>query len=366
VDDFAYINTRIHAMRGRLLKHTSYDGLLSQKSATGVLDHVRDSPYGKALEETSALISVSPSLSTENGQSSDDKARELIDQALRRDLTWSLSKLRHISAGHPRELIEALLLRWDAYNLKTLIRGKQAAATAEEILALTFPLGKLDEIALATLARTASLRILVETLETWRLSFAHPVREGLKELEDADSLQPLEFKLDQLTFAQAFQMVAHGNGNHHVVRSYLRLLVDKTNLLTALHYVEQPSSSGTIDASRYFLAPEGWLTRKDYEAIAGASDLRHGLNLLAETPYAKVAEALAERETLSLPLIERHLDRMVLHHAVSLGREDPLGIGLCVAYIEQKVNEVKNIRMIMRAKNLGMGPGQIHEWLIFE
>jgi len=363
VDDFAYINTRIHAMRGRLLKHTSYDDLLRQESATGVLDHLRDSPYAKTLEETNALISVSPSLSTENGQSSDAESRELIDQALRRDLTWSLSKLSLISAGHPRELIEALLLRWDAYNLKTLIRGKQAAATAEEILALTFPIGTLDEIALATLARTTSLRILVETLETWRLSFAHPVREGLKELEATDSLQPLEFKLDQLAFAQAFQMVAHGNSDHHIVRNYLRLLVDKTNLLTALHYGEQPGSSGTIDAGRYFLAPEGFLTRKDYDAIASASDLRHGLNLLAKTPYAKMAEALAERETLSL--IERHLDRMVFHHAVSLGRKDPLGIGLCVAYIEQKVNEVRNIRMIMRAKDAKMRPEQVTEWLIF-
>ena len=49
---------------------------------------------------------------------------------------------------------------------------------------------------------------------------------------------------------------------------------------------------------------------------------------------------------------------------MNLSRQDPLGIGVAIAYLEQKTNEVRNIRMILRGKALGMGVEQIAEWMM--
>jgi vacuolar-type H+-ATPase subunit C/Vma6 len=58
------------------------------------------------------------------------------------------------------------------------------------------------------------------------------------------------------------------------------------------------------------------------------------------------------------------LDCVAIRNAVGLSRPDPLGIGLTIAYLEQKINEVRNLRMIIRGKALGMRNEQIAEWVM--
>ena len=361
--DYAYFNTRIRAMQGRLLTREHYEVLLAQDTTAGLLERLMDTPYAEALETTRPQFPATRSPLTETGQPSTDNG-SLFDEALRRDLAATLSKLRRLASDRLLELMEVLLLRWDAYNLKTILRGKRASAPIEEILASTFPVGALDEIALAELARAPSLRGLADTLWTWRVPLARPIRDGLKLLGETDTLQPLEFELDRFALAQALGAVADGDDNDKVVREYLRLLVDKTNLLTALRYLEERSALSPIEAARHFLEADGQFTRTHYDAVVEARDLRHGLSLLADTPYRWLTKTFAEGEPISPPLVERQLDRMVIRKAVGLSRHDPLGIGMPMAYLERKLNEVRNLRMIVRGKALGMGAEQIAEWLI--
>jgi V/A-type H+-transporting ATPase subunit C len=261
-------------------------------------------------------------------------------------------------------LVNALFLRWDVYNLKTVIRGKRAAAPIEEILMTTFPVGILDDVAVAELARVPTLQAVAGTLETWRLPLARPVRTGLNLLGEAESLHPLEWELDRFTFVQTVKLVANGDDDTLAVRNYLRFLVDKTNLLTALRYLAERSALSPIEASRQFLKAEGWLTRSHYEAVVSARDLRDGLSRLTETPYRWLAGTFAEGKPISLPLVERKFDHLAIRKAANLSRQDPLGIGVAIAYLEQKTNEVRNIRMILRGKALGMGVEQIAEWVM--
>jgi V/A-type H+-transporting ATPase subunit C len=287
-----------------------------------------------------------------------------IDEALRRDLTQSLAKLRHFFSNHSLELVNALVLRWDVYNLKTVIRGKRASAQVEEILTATLPVGILDDIALAELARVPTLQAVANLLETWRLPLAHPVRIGLILLGESDTLQPLEFELDRFTYMHTSRLVADGDDHDRVAGDYLQFLVDKTNLLTALRYLAERSALSPIEAGRQFLKANGRLTRSHYEAVVSAHDLRDGLARLTETPYRWLAGTFAEGETISLPLIERKLDRLAIRKAVNLSRQDPLGIGVAIAYLERKTNEIRNLRMILRGKASGMSREQIVEWVI--
>jgi V/A-type H+-transporting ATPase subunit C len=349
MDDYAYINARIRAMQGRLFDRPRYETLLAQEGTEGLREALKDSPYVEALELMGTDLKSGPII---------------MDEAFRQDLTWTLSKLRRMILDRPRVLMEAVLLRLDAYNLKTVLRGKVAHAPVEEILASTIPAGSLDEVALAELARAPTLRAMADTLETWRVPIARPLREGLRVWGEAESLQPLEFELDRFTFAKAFRMVADGDVNDQVVKAYLRLLVDKANLLTALRYLEERGALSPIEAGRHYLEVGGRLTRPLYHTVVGARDLRHGLSLLADTPYGWLAGRFAEGEPVTLPRVERRLDRWLIREAIGLARQEPLGIGVAVAYIERKVNEVRNLRMIMRGKASGMEAEQIEEWVI--
>ncbi|MBI4401769.1 MAG: V-type ATPase subunit [Nitrospirae bacterium] len=354
MDDYAYFNTRIRAMQSRLLTQERYEVLLAQDTTAAFLERLMDTPYAEALERAAEAPDASARRDT----------TIRIDEAFRRDLAATLLKLQRLVSDRLMELMGALLLRWDAYNLKTILRGKRASAPIEELLASTFPVGVLDEIALAELTRAPSVGALVNTLATWRMPFARPLRERLRLLGEAAPLQVLEFELDRFAFAQALRVVADGDDNDNLVREYLRLLVDRANLLTALRFLNERSALSPVEAGRHFLEADGRFTHAHYEAVVGARDLRHGLSLLADTPYHWLTETFTESEPVSLPLVERRLDHGLIHEALAPSRIDPLGIGLLVIYLERKVNEVRNLRMILRGKVLGMGADEIKEWLI--
>lgn len=341
-------------MEGRLLNLAQYESLLGCASFDGLVEILRGSSYARPLEQ--ALTGYDPI----------HRAGTVvrIDEALRRDLTVNLSALRRFFSDRWRELINALFLRWDVYNLKTVLRGKQAAAPVEEILATTFPLGMLDDIAVGELARAPTMQAVAHLLELWRHPLARPVGTGLNRLAEADTVQPVEYELDRFTVAQTSRLAADGDGNDRTVRDYLLFLADRTNLLTALRYLTERTALSPIEAGRHFLKAGGRFTRAHYEAVVGTRDVRDGLARLADTPYRRLADEFPDEESVSLPLVERKLDRMALHKAAGYSRPDPLGIGLAILYVEQKTNEVRNIRMILRGKASGMQKEQIEKWLI--
>lgn len=354
MDDYAYTNARIRAMEGRLLSRDQYASLLEQATLDALINALTSLPYARALEPILATLDRAQGLRTIGH----------LDEALRRDLVETLGILRRFFSDRSRELLDVLLLRWDVYNLKTVLRGKRAAAPIEEVLAMTFPVGVLDDIAVAELARAPTMQAMAHLLELWRLPLARPVRSGLNQLGEADDLQPLESELDRFTFMRSCRLAVDGDDHDRAVRSYLVFLADKANLLTALRYLAERRALSSIEAGRHFLEAGGRFTRTQYEAVIGAPDLREGLNRLAATSYGWLADLFRARDSVSPPLVERELDRAAVRHAVGLSRPDPLGIGPAIVYLERKTNEIRNLRMILRGKAAGMQPEQVEKWLI--
>lgn len=341
-------------MEGRLLNRGQYESLLDCTTFDGLVGILKTSPYAHPLEQ--ALTGYDPTHPAETVVR--------IDEVLRRNLTQNLTALRRFFSNRSRGLINELFLRWDVYSLKTVLRGKQATAPVEEILATALPVGELDDIAVGELARAPTMQAMAHLLETWRHPLARPVRTGLNLLGETDSLEPLEHELDRFTVVHTSRLAADGDDNDRAVRDYLLFLVDKTNLLTGLRYLAERTALSPFEAGRHFLKARGRFTRTHYEAIVDARDMRDGLARLAGTPYGWLADAFSDGEAISLPLVERKLDLVSLRKAVGLSRPDPLGIGSAILYIEQKTNEIRNIRMILRGKALGMQNEQIEEWLI--
>lgn len=340
-------------MEGRLLTREQYASLMRQATLDALVNALKSLPYARTLEPILATVDGTRGLRTIGD----------LDEALRQDLVETLGILRRFFSNRSRELLDALLLRWDVYNLKTVLRGKRAAAPVEEILATTLPIGVLDDIAVVELARAPTMQAVAHLLEMWRHPFARPVKSGLNQLGETDDLQPLEAELDRFTIMQSCRIAADGDDQDRAVRSYLQFLADKTNLLTALRYLAERRTLSSREASRHFLQAGGRFTRTHYEAVISASELREGLSRLAATPYGWLADLFRATASVSLPLIERALDRAGIRKAVGLSRPDPLGIGPAIAYLERKTNEIRNLRMILQGTAAGMHAEHVEEWL---
>ncbi len=350
MDDYGYINARVHSMQGQLLSQRQYDELLSKQTAHDVLELLLTSPYSTSIVRTSESL-----LETQR-----------LEEGLRTDLCAHLRKIREMASEHPRTLLDAALFRWDVENLKAVLRGARINAPLEDLLALTIPIGMLDDVALVELARTRSLQDVANLLETWRVPLGKLLKNTLREHGEPQTLLSLEIEMDRFAFSQSIGMTSREKQQGRHVKEYLLSLADQANVLMAFRCLTDVELKTVDAAETYFLDVGGRLTRQTFRAVVSATDITHGLSKLMGTPHAWLAHTAPESRIGMISLIERKLREAVLRETRRLAHSDPLGIGVALRYVERKINEVRNLRLIMRGKAHGLSAAQITEWLVFE
>jgi V/A-type H+-transporting ATPase subunit C len=348
MDDYPYINARIRAMRADLLGAEIYDGLLGLPDIERVRDALGTTLYGKALGEAAGRVSI-----------------VVMEEGLRHEWLRAVQKLHGIANGRPGELLEILLGRWEAENLKAILRGKKADAGMTEIMAAVLPTGVMDEAALAELARQPSVQGVVDLLATWRSHYARPLRRVLKSQHELKELEPLELALDHYYFENAIAKLEDPDQNTRHLRQFMGLLIDRVNLLTAFK-ISTGGGASRSDVLSYFLPGGGDLPITVYSDMTRARNPGEMIEAARKTQYLDILQAL-ERERRGVPAsawLERELDRFVLKKARAMGLSDPLGIGLMISYLHQKYHEIGNLRIILRGKAYDMYPEDIRAMLV--
>ena len=350
MDDYGYINARVHAMQGRLLTPSQYDELLKKPTPHEILEQLLMSPYSKAMLGTPETLT--------------DIQR--LEEGLRIDLCTHLRKIREMASEHPRTLLDAALFRWDVENLKAILRGARVNIPVEELLASTIPVGMLDNVALAELARTRSLMEVADLLETWRTPLGRPIRNELREHGEPQTLFSLEVALDRFAFTHSIGLIFREGEQGRQVKKYLLFLADQANVLMAFRCLSDVELKTLNAAEAYFLDVGGRLKRPTFHAIVSAGDMSHGISTLMGSPFEWLARTTQEGNIGTVSLIEREFRAALLREMRRLAHWDPLGVGVVLRYVERKINEVRSLRLIMRGKAHGLSGSQITDWIVFE
>lgn len=347
--EYGYQNARIRGMRSRLLKESFFDDLMASKDIAAVIQKIMDTEYGPELE---ARIL--------HGRTANQ-----IDEALKDNMTGTFRKVLGLSNDEAQRLIVTLLGRWDLFNIKTIIRGKHMDLPAEEISESLVTVGQLTQVDTDELVRQPNIRAIVDTLGTWGLPFAVPLREVLPMYEEGQDLSHLELALDRYYYEWAAKRLKGRRANSRIARDFLAIQVDTMNLLTAIRLLQ--SDLEDEDAERFFLPGGVIVTRELFVELAGMSDVDEVFNRVKKTPYGKPLDqvALVYIEKGSVSVFERALEDYLFRYAFSTGKGDPLGIGLTVSYLWAKANEVTNLRIVVKGVSVGMPQERIREELIF-
>ena len=96
-------------------------------------------------------------------------------------------------------------------------------------------------------------------------------------------------------------------------------------------------------------------------------DVTNVISGLEGTKYSDVlTDAMAKyNENASIAVFEKALDAYLSKSAKSLSMKKPLGIGPFIGYVSQKETEIKNLKIIARAKReAGFPNSKIMEMLI--
>lgn len=336
--DYGYANARIRGMRARLLDRAFLDGLIAVPDVNGLIQELHEAGYGPDLED--AII----------------KGRDAaaVDEALKNNMVRIYRKVLSFLNEEAAYVLTTLLGRWDVFNIKTILRGKQMQLPADVIAEGLLPAGFLSQVDLDALAMAEDVRAVIDTAVTWGLPYASAMREGYMDYMRSGELADLELAMDRYYSDWADQRLRRKSPNLQLARKLVKMQIDISNLVTVFRF--QKADVEHIDVASYFLDGGDAIGRDLFLQLAHMSDLDEALERLKGTPYGKALDDVSMKflEENSIAVFERALEDFLMRKALTMATGDPLGVGVAIAYLWAKQNEITNLRIIVKGKAVGM------------
>ncbi len=202
-------------MSGRLLDALKFDSLLAAPDFHHFLSELDDTQYGPYIEEA-VIEGIRPSTQ--------------VDRAFNRNMVKEFTKIRNFFEGKPHDLVRDLLARWDLYNLKTILRGKQALIPNSEIIRALVPMGDLDEVELEEIVNQPDFRASADAMvmfgRTWRIKYGSAINSRLREYFHEHDLAILELAMDRLHYEEVSKFADGKDSSSVKVFKMIKLEID--------------------------------------------------------------------------------------------------------------------------------------------
>jgi V/A-type H+-transporting ATPase subunit C len=290
-------------MKSKLLPKEDYPRLMNME-VSEITRFIEDSEYKTAVDELAQKYD----------------GINLTEHALNQNLALTYRKLLNISAGEAHSMISSYFMRWDIWNIKAILRGKQYGASDEEILESVVSAGQLGYHDLITLVQKDTPGII-----------------GVLEQNCPKSK------------------------SHRLFSEMIRTEIDIINLKTLFRSAKAEVSREQIVS---MLVPGG--SKLNMIALKKLAGLPFGefVTSLKDYPYWEPISGIVSEDMKSLISVEIGLDKYGLEYATQTSHYYPLSIVPIMDYILCKKNEVNNIRMIVRGKEVGLPDDVIRSKLV--
>jgi V/A-type H+-transporting ATPase subunit C len=312
--DYPYMYARVSAKRAKLLDTKDYDNLVKMQP-NEIARNLEEGEYRDEINELGARYD----------------GVELVELALNKNLSNTLSHLRKIAPPELSEVITVYLRRYDLTSIKRLLRWKKSDRDVE-IQDLMLPAGELDIEELEELSEM-EFEEIVESI-----SFPDSEINYQNYIGGRTELRKIEGLLDKAYYDELEILAERVKSDKF--RRFIYKELEYQNLSTSMRLKKYGYS---------------------YEEIQEYLVARNGSSLVEEVGRAQdVDEAIdavrSERgvEGDRLEDIEHELEVQRLEKALTMLHTEPLGITSILGYIVAKIIEVKNLRMLIRAKQTGI------------
>lgn len=333
---YEYGNTRLRAMRSRLLTSTDFSEMILAGSLDRMLAMLADTPYGPDVE--GALV----------------RARGLsrLDETIRSHLARTLRRMASFYGDEARERVDLLLHRWDLRNLRALLRLPEAPMVSGDVSRLLVPAGRLDEADLAELAAQPDVGSLIDLMVAWGIPSAETaialIRARVRYRAEGDPTV-LESALDRV-FAEEMDQVLGGEDTGPA--SILRAEIDARNFETALRLraARVDGEPGWTEIGEAYV-PGGLLRVDIWSEVAQTDSAEASAEMVMRRPLLSGWES-AIRAWVShgeLTRLAEELQRATTSAAISrFVTGDVLDFDVPLAFTFAKEAEARNLHLIGR------------------
>ena len=341
--EYDYPNARLRALKSRLLTRAQYAEVLEAANVEAVVAQLARTAYQDAIN--AALVKAS--------------GWECLSDALRRDFANTLARITTFFRDAPQRLWLILIARWEMFSIKTILRGQQQHIPADEVLAALIPAVDLRAPDFDRLVQQTSVRAVVDLLATWHHPSARVLLGAMPRYAEHNDLAELELALDRARYSLALKELApRDDANADIVRAVLRDEIDATNILTVLRLSEWGGSGARLTERYGNASPASLLIAgggRASQVLIAQKEIPSGEQIARELRDTIFGAALARAatryaETRVIAVFEDELEAQLARGQLAFFKRDPLSIGIAIAYLAARVNEIRNLRVIGRGK----------------
>lgn len=311
--DYPYMYARVSAKRAKLLDESDYNQLVKM-DPNEIARKLQEGGYKKDIDELGV----------------EHDGVELVELALMRNVSRTMADLIDISPDSLDPLINTFLRRYDILSLKRLLRWKKGDEKGE-VRDLLVPVGQYTVQDMEELAEK-SFEEICNSIE-----FTNSEVDYQSFIQETDDVRKVERDLDRAYYTEMNQM-ADSLGNMWF-KKFIQKEIEYEDLKIALRLKKYGLEKEEI---------EEWLVgdrkTKCVRSVLEASTL--------EEAVAEVEgyEGIEFRTGRNIEEVEHTLEIERLKSAFRTLHTEPLGITSVFGYIVAKMVEVKNLRMLIRAK----------------
>ena len=336
-----YVTARVRARRSALYGDEEYRKLIRMGPAE-IARFMEESDYESEI----------------NALGSRHSGVDLIEYALNQNLAKQFDDLLRWADGRLYDLIARYLRKFDAWNVKTVIRGLYSEADRDAVSDDLIRAGEFDDQLLEQLLDAPSIEDVVDRLSG--TIFGPGLAGAYDDYEDTGVLVPLENAVDRTYYDHLLEGLVVDEATQQY-REFLEAEIDFRNARNALRLAQ---SGADIDPADYYIDGGSLFSASELATLAQNRD--ELVSAIRESKYGdELSEALDELEAAeSLIGFERALDAILLEYTDALGHVFPLSITPIASYILAKEREVDNIRAIARGREAGLSEEQIEQELV--
>ena len=325
---YGYPNAKVRALRSGKLTEQDRHFLLAAKDLTSCLSYLATTSYSRYLPDLEKPL---PELSA-------------LERRLARLLLNHYSKVIHSLRGaKERELILVLFRRFEAENLKVILRALFANVNREAVCHLLYPLGRLSTLDWETLWSCKSVSEVLEHLRPG--IFGLSLHHALPQFEAQGRLFPLEMCLDFSCFRMLRQAVSALGSRHDrkVTEKILALYIDILNISWVIR-LKKEYGLRPEEIVNYTLPEGNLIPLSCLNNLARAGDITEFINHLPSAFQHELSDILDWER------ISQRLETYFLKSLVRIFSGQPFHIGIAVAYLLEKEIELANLITLLQAK----------------
>lgn len=331
---YSFVQARTKALKGQLLSAEDWRFLQNMRTPADFLRYLSGTAYGSVLGH---LAGTGPTVAA-------------FFSVLYDHLFSQTALLLRAMPKNGAQLVTSLLLRYDAENLKTILRGIWRGYSPAQIVPLLYPLGTLSQLPVEALLQAGRISTALDMLHP--TVFHGPIMHALAQFQAQQRLFPLEIAIDHTAFEHLRADLKALRGlDRRKAQDLIGALVDATNLswLVRFRHMYDISPEESIN---YLLAGGAHLSIRDLGELARAPDLG---TFRESVPQPLTAAVL---EVANWEQIQWAVERWFVGKLHNVFISDPFQIGLPLSYLFLKEIEVKSLECYYSSLALGEPSGE--------